>query len=88
MVPLSILDLSPIVQGGTAAEALKAKADTVEAAPEPAPAPALRRSSAMPKYMDPKVGSWTLGDFGRRGDVASIDALFKEGCLLYTSRCV
>jgi len=61
------------------AEALKAKADTVEAAPEPAPAPALRRSSAMPKYMDPKVGSWTLGDFGRRGDVASIDALFKEG---------
>jgi ankyrin repeat protein len=63
------------------AEAIKAKADAVESAPEPEPAPGPQplRSDPVPKYMDPKVGSYTLGDFARNGDIASIDALFKEG---------
>jgi ankyrin repeat protein len=63
------------------AEALKAKADALEAAPEPTPVPGppVHRSGAFPRYMDPKSGSFLVGDYAWKGDVASINALFKEG---------
>jgi ankyrin repeat protein len=39
----------------------------------------MRQSTSIPKYMDPKDGAYTLADFAWKGDVASINALFKEG---------
>ena len=63
------------------AEALKAKADAVEAAPEPPPAPGEQgqRSLPMPRYMDPEVGPGTLWIYASKGDIGSLDSLFKEG---------
>jgi ankyrin repeat protein len=63
------------------AEAIGAKADAVERAPEPTPVPGqpVRQSTLIPGYTDPKAGSYTLADFASKGDIASMEALFKEG---------